>query len=50
METFSEKYGFIGEHDVYNCFNTNPYKTININEYETDYIWDYTKDPVVTPA
>jgi ubiquinone/menaquinone biosynthesis C-methylase UbiE len=50
MEIFLEEYGFTGEQDVYNCFNTNSYKTINISEYETDYVWDYTKDPLITPV
>ena len=50
MEIFLEEYGFTGEQDVDNCFNTNSYKTINISEYETDYVWDYTKDPLITPV
>lgn len=50
MEIFLEEYRFTGEQDIYNCFNTNSYKTINISEYETDYVWDYTKDPLITPV
>ena len=48
MSLFQKEYGFTDEQSIYDCFNSYPYESLEFSQYETDYVWDYTRDPIIT--